>query len=186
MTLYSTRRDSFSDEHQRIAEMVAAQASDTFSRQLKSEVRENLGDQNRELSELDQMERFFADAMARCPESSFSVLVVSGTRLARTDHFRELEPIILATLRASDALFRPRTEEMVILMAQTDSNSCHQLSDAIDGGLPSDSRAGLAAEGASSPEDGSTLRELLESARHRLRAAPAWSREQARDIPAVH
>src|SRR4051812_15892216 len=128
LTVYSTHREAFSEDHRRIVEVVARQVSETVRHAVifRREQTENLRDQLTGLPNRQHLERFVVSELSNASGLPCSILLfqVSGsTRATRTGHhptvIAQVAAAIRTGLRGADLLFRYDTEHFVALLTQT-------------------------------------------------------------------
>jgi len=134
LSLYSSSRNAFTDDHRRIIEAVARQVSNVIrsARDFERDKGPALRDTLTGLPNIDRLRQFAAsltNAEGRL-EGSCSVLFIDvdglkdvNRELGRAAGDRILAGIVEATrrtLRGADLLFRYRSDEFVVYLAQTD------------------------------------------------------------------
>lgn len=196
LTVYSTHRDAFTEDHRRIIEVIARQVSRTVEHaiNLQSERQTTFRDRLTGLPNLQHLERFIASEMAfgsgGMPLSIIFIDVQSLSRLNRAQSrggsdqtLADVADAIRKALRGADVLFRYSEREFVVLLTQTGAESAAGVLQRIEARLieahltpdvlDKDSAATLGA--ATAPNDGTTLGELVQVARRRegpVRPAP--------------
>lgn len=197
LTLYSTAADGFTDDHRRIIEAATQQVSHAVRRAVEFDGvgAPSLRDAVTGVPNLDHLRQFLtADT-----NTLVSVPYVLTLLFIDVDHLelinkrfgRKVGDAVLAltvdatrrTLRNADLLFRAGSDEFIVLLTQTDAATAESIATriranvrsaphALDDGssLRVDVRVGIA----TAPNDGTSLGDLLEAARHRLpRSSPA-------------
>ena len=131
LTVYSTHRDAFSEDHRRLVEVVARQVSQTVKQavQFGPHNSEELRDQLTGLPNRQHLERFIASELAAAGGLPCSILLVHveyaplGRHSGRTGlrNIGQIAVAIRAGLRGADLLFRYDSDILVALLSQTDS-----------------------------------------------------------------
>jgi putative nucleotidyltransferase with HDIG domain len=199
LTVYSTHRDAFSEEHRRIAEVIARQVSGTVRRAVDS--RREQKDQSRNtvtgLPNRDHLERFLSSELGSTAGFPCSIVVVTLRKatVSRDVHrassqpdIRDVVDKIRAGLRDADLLFRYDTEHFVALLAQTDATTADIVARRIGIELSAfrssdDDRAdgpAVRIGRATAPDDGIDLNALLRTAQ----SSPATGGPTSR--PSIH
>jgi putative nucleotidyltransferase with HDIG domain len=195
LTVYSTHRDAFTEEHRRIVEVVARQVSQTVQRArgFREEQSQKLRDQLTGLPNRHHLEKFLNSELSSPAGLPCSILLIDAlphsSRLTASDPsgaLARVAQLIRLGLRGADLLFTYDSGRFVVLMAQTDPVTA----DAVQRRVTSELVAGRNADGgtvggvqvsrASSPEDGTTLSQLVRAAEER--AVPPTSLNR----PSVH
>ena len=192
LTLYSGKKDAFSDDHRRIVELVAGQVADRVRQTIKSETirAEGHSRSGPEHAELDQIAGAFENrrhlGFAGKGFSLLLITLVSSAERGQTPGNQLKSPRAIESLRASlrnsDLLFQDG-DECVALLPEADDQACQVVADKLRASYIADT---VLIGGATSPADGSTLNELLSVARSRLRSATGWSQEPTGPTPLVH
>ena len=204
LTVYSTHRDAFTEDHKRIIEVVARQVSETVKHAVDFERDRlvNYRDQLTGLPNLQHLERFVAAEIGSVSSpSALSIIFVDvdPLKVNNTSHGRPLGDRVLAFvgdairrgLRGADVLFRYGSDELVVLLTQTEFDLAHGVASRIAARLvseiaPDDESAVRIASVtlgiASAPSDGTTLNELVTAARRRERPAT----ESLNPPPLIH
>lgn len=195
LTVYSTRRDAFSEDHKRVIEVVGRQVSQTVKSAVDFERDRsvNLRDQLTGLPNLQHLERLIAAEMTPAGGQtavlsivfvdidSLNTIVRRHGRAAGDQTLAFVVDAIRRSLRGADVLFRYGNSEFVVLLAQTDSASAQAVADRIGervsgsnplGAAPEDREIQLTLGIATAPADGATLQTLVEAARRRERRSP--------------
>lgn len=148
LTLYSPVNDAFSDEHQRILEIIAGQISRIFSRAILEQTAKLslLRDEVTGLPNLEQVIQAVGPGEPGDLPAPTSLLLVSlknFTDFARSNSAEEthrtvgvLVNVARQSLRAGDVLFRPQPDELGALLLQTTNetaeNIARRLTDAME------------------------------------------------------
>ena len=194
LTVYSTHREAFSEEHRRLIEIVSKQVSQTIKHavEFRRERAEQLRDHLTGLPNRQHLERFIASeiSISVSPSSIVTVEILeagTGQRRIKPDPqqlLAQVADILRRCLRATDLLFQYDTREFVVLLADTDEGVTLSLVDRIKEKLQhirmENSAIDFAIGIATTPRGGLALKELLDVARNRKRAAEGGNR------PSVH
>lgn len=189
LTVYSTHRDAFSEDHRRIIEAVSRQVTQTvrhavdFERNRSAVFRDELTG----LPNFQHFQKFVASEMATTGESSvFSIIVIAldslksiNRRLGRTAGDQVLgraTEAIRKVLRGADVLFRYASDEFVVLLTQTDDDAARNVAARIaeriaeyqkSAGWSHDNSLSVTLGVATAPMHGSTAEELVSAAKRR-------------------
>ena len=183
LTLYSTARDSFTEEHQRVAEIVARQVAPAIQQSVESQ-RRHTGPFRDQATGLPNLEHFRDIAATQVAEASAGrpvcLLLIDVTREGKVDFGRStpeesegLADVVKAarkSLRAADMLFRYGDGDFVALLLQTDQATGaaigRRIVDAIaeEPRQPATSILSARVSVVAAPEHGKSVDELLESA----------------------
>jgi putative nucleotidyltransferase with HDIG domain len=181
ITAYSTQRDAFSENHQRILEAVAGQVAQAlkdsvaFDRKEQQRTQEQISG----LPEFRQLESVVAAELgAQAFRNGFGIIQVE---IRTTAHGTSTDQSVSSTilqavrseLRGGDMLFRVAEGGLLVVLPNTDSATAVALADRIRGRLPQASSGGITVSAlvgvASAPADGTALSALIDTARHRAR-----------------
>jgi diguanylate cyclase (GGDEF)-like protein len=193
LTLYSPQLDAFTEDHGRVIEAVAKQASPTLRQTISVKPGRRFGAADRlaGLPNKQQLRRFIqAEISVEGARSPLSLILVSlqsvlgdsdsdGAALSRvTDAIR-------SGLREGDILFRCGENELVVLLTQTDADAAlgslasiaAQISDSLRA-FPKFHKTlqGVSLGCASAPRDGLNADDLLDGARRRISGSTIASR----------
>lgn len=181
-TAYSTHRDAFTEDHRRIAEVVARQVSPTLKRALeyRREHTEQLRDQFTGLPNRQHLERFIVSELSAPGGLPCSIVLVATNGLKSTRERGEFGGAQLAdamrpALRGADLLFVYDTDRLVALLTQTDSSTADSVAKriALEFGSARDSEGQFVRIGrATAPEDGLKLVDLVRIAESRMTSPP--------------
>jgi diguanylate cyclase (GGDEF)-like protein len=186
LTAYSTQRDAFSEDHQRILEAVARQVGQTLKHAVifDKERQERLRDQITGLPNLKQLERFIA-AELRTPSLSGDLAIIlieirSGIRSTTPADsvISSVAEIIRQGLGGADVLFRYSESALIVLMTSTDRRTAIHVAEGASERLSSFvAAAGAGAPSATlgvatAPADGLTLPDLVDAAKRQPVANP--------------
>lgn len=189
LTLYSTARESFTEDHRRIIESISGQVAQTVRQSLdyESSRTSRARDGATGLPHLDHVKNLLGPSGNEGPVYPFSLI------LLRIDNFDKvsaelgasgakvlLEQITTSTrkvLGSADLLCRSTDEEFVALLPNTDADTCSQVVRKLSSTLTSDgvgesnhSRHSVCVSHATAPEDGTTVEDLLTAARQRIQS----------------
>jgi diguanylate cyclase (GGDEF)-like protein/putative nucleotidyltransferase with HDIG domain len=198
LTVYSTHREAFTEDHRRIVEVVARQVSQTVQRAIgfRQEQSEKLRDQLTGLPNRHHLERFVMSELASAAGLPCSILLVDVSafvsrlhqRSASTDVLARVCELIRIALRGADLLFTYDAGRFVALLTQTDPSTADALMKRVgnevarlcvaedDPLAPASVRIGRAC----APEDGLSLAQLVKVAESRSLPPSALAR------PSVH
>jgi diguanylate cyclase (GGDEF)-like protein len=195
LTVYSTHRDGFNEDHRRIVEVVARQVSESVrqSEAFRREQTDKLRDELTGLPNRQHLERFVNSELsvsAGLPCSILLIEIVSGahtrlnSRLVTQHAIAQIASKIRAGLRGADLLFRYDSGSFVALLTQTSSGTADGVARALTlelanirltedvGNEISHFRVGRA----TAPDDGTNLDKLIEAAGNRPSSPPTSSR----------
>ena len=187
LSLYSTFADAFSEDHQRVVEVVSKQVSTilknatAFDRTRRQVFRD-------QLTGLPNIEHLYelakAAAAAESPNEPLSLVILDVDRLAAVNRTlgqhagdQILDRIVRATrrtLRSADFLFRYRDDEFIVLLLQTDHDTCSSIARRIGESLKRESLVSnpsfsVSIAQATSPRDALDVEELIRIAGSRLK-----------------
>lgn len=187
LSLYSTETEAFTEEHQRVTEVVARQVAPVVSRAAETQRdRAASRDQLTGLPSLEQLRELAnAHLVAGTMPHPVSLLLIDvdhfselNSKLGRSVGDEVLENVVRATrrsLRAADLMFRYGSDEFVVLLLQTDNDTasaiCSRIHDAVklervgDTGLP----ISVSVSVVTGSEAGQTVDQLIEIAVQTLR-----------------
>jgi diguanylate cyclase (GGDEF)-like protein len=180
LTVYSTHRDAFTEDHRRLVEVVARQVSQTVKHAVdfNRDNSEKLRDQLTGLPNRHHLERFVASELAASGGLPCSILLFDVKHSSPKTPSRGGQPLIgkvadgiRAGLRGADLLFRYDTDRFVALLTQTDAPTAEAIGRKVaselavsrlidDEGTSAIVRLGRA----TAPEDGIVLSDLIRSA----------------------
>jgi GAF domain-containing protein len=168
LSLYSVRTEAFTENHRRIAEIIARQVAPSLRNALHTNATRghtrSLPAHSRTVHDL---------AFAQTGHLSIAVIELAGAR--RADVLEQAVPRIADTvragLRAADVLFRNENDEFVALLGGTSSDAAAQVVQRIAERLQEqnfgDEHFVIAVGTASTPRDGVTIDSLIEAAKAR-------------------
>jgi diguanylate cyclase (GGDEF)-like protein/putative nucleotidyltransferase with HDIG domain len=187
LSLYSTKADGFSEEHQRIIEVVSGQVSAIIKHAAEFERTKSLAlrDQLTGLPNIDRLRQIPALELATdAPSIPVSILLIDvngleniNRRYGRTQGDAVLGRVVRAirrSLRAADMLFRYRDDEFLALLLSTDTRTSRSIEVRIHEAIRQEEReAGGPAfqvkiAVASAPDDGSSIDHLISHAEGQL------------------
>ena len=191
LSLYGPEREAFSDDHQRIAEMIAKQVSQILwdASTFDSVRQASLRDAVTGLPNVDQLRSFFRSSTSSPSyrEQGLSLVLVNvgglgtvNSRFGRGTGDRLLSAVAEAigrSLRGADIVFRYGGDEFVVLLEQTDDKTCQVIAGRISEAASTqflhrfDLRTVVGVGVATAPGDGQSLDKLTDVARSRLRAS---------------
>ena len=193
LTLYSTAKDAFNDNHRRIIEAVARQVAGTLLKALRFEEqkRSSLRDDLTGLPSIERL-RYITEHATEKPDSepdSASIILVDvdglssiNQRFGRTagdDIVAMVAGALKHGLQGTELLFRNTSDEFVIFLARTDRDSAERRARAlatavseaaITSPIP-DQVVSVSVAVASVPADGSSMEIALAVAQRRLHPA---------------
>jgi diguanylate cyclase (GGDEF)-like protein/putative nucleotidyltransferase with HDIG domain len=191
LSLYATRTDAFSEEHERLVEIVARQVAPLLQQSLDyttSSLRA-FRDPLTGLPNLEHLRQLAGDraGTAELPVPSSLIYVdVSDLKRITVVHgrsvaeqaLRDLVHRLCSALRAADVLFKLESEEFAVLLLQTDSQTAQTIAArmkllAQEMSVSQTTSVNAILTVVTVPDDGSNVESLIESARSQL----------ARDLP---
>lgn len=186
LTVYSTHREAFTEDHRRIVEVVARQVSETVrhSVEFRREQTEKLRDQLTGLPNRHHLERFVASELGAAAGLPCSILLfeITHSPSTRTVVRGSGQPVIAqaaaairAGLRGADLLFRYDNERFVALLTQTDAPTADALGRRVANELTTSrfgeeehNGAAVVRMGrATAPDDGTKFSDLVRAAENR-------------------
>jgi diguanylate cyclase (GGDEF)-like protein/putative nucleotidyltransferase with HDIG domain len=194
LTLYSTHREAFTEDHRRVIEAISRQVSQAIGHavELGRERTTTLRDKLTGLPNLEHLQRFVGAELGATPRTdplvSLSIVFLDfqsinslnkGVSRSATDQaLASLAEAVRRTLRGADILFRYGSEEFVVLLNHTDSEAAaavvarltQSLTDATHG-LGEYRGVSFVIGTATAPDDGTSLEVLVDAARARGRPA---------------
>jgi len=195
LTVYSTHRDAFTEDHRRIVEVVARQVSETVRQAtaFRQEQSEKLRDQLTGLPNRQHLERFFSSEWTGTAGLPCSILVLEISAQSNRSFARvqiqavigQVSAHIRSALRGGDLLFRYDVDRFVALLTQTDALTADALKDRVLSELGSvrigDERlrelATVRLGRATAPDDGAELGDLISVAMGRQSSSNGSNRE---------
>jgi len=195
LTVYSTHRDAFTEDHRRIVEVVARQVSETVRQAtaFRQEQTEKLRDQLTGLPNRQHLERFFTSEASGAAGLPCSILLLqlssvagrSTSRVLAESAIGQVAAAIRTGLRGADLLFRYDADLFIALLTQTDVITADALKSRVSSELMSvrigdESLAELVTVRmgrATAPDDGATLADLIRTAMSRQSPSNGAGRE---------
>jgi diguanylate cyclase (GGDEF)-like protein/putative nucleotidyltransferase with HDIG domain len=195
LSLYSTLRDAFTEDHQRIVEVVSRQVSTIVKNAADFDrtKRRSLRDQLTGLPNIEHLYQLTKATNAHeATNDPFSILVIDVDHLAALNEMyghhsgdQILGRVVRATrrsLRAADFLFRYHDDEFIVLLLQTDQDTCNTIARRVREAVQRESATMLPAftvsiAAATSPSDAEAIEELIEIATQRLVAGDRTVRQ---------
>jgi diguanylate cyclase (GGDEF)-like protein/putative nucleotidyltransferase with HDIG domain len=204
LTVYSTTKDAFTDDHKRIIEVVAKQVAETVRHAVEGDSVKTtvFRDQLTGLPNRHHLSRFIASETSSGGSSAELSIVsvdVDSLKLINRRHGRaagdrvlsEVAEAIKASLRGADVLFRYESDEFVVLLTQSGATAAARVADRIAERIADLQKRAKQSEDlaisvtlgvATYPVDGTSIEELVAVARAQDRAKqPSDS-----DSPSVH
>jgi putative nucleotidyltransferase with HDIG domain len=192
LSLYSSNKDAYSEDHERIIEIVARQVAPAIAETHQSE-RERLTvlrDRGTGLPNLRRLIEFLHSQVSpfRHPFSLVAVRFVSDDRSFDSEQeFDQVVGLLRRAMRPADLLFRTEPEELMILLLNTDRSATLGLVTKIEAALTTAATTGMTARCvlgiACAPSDGSEADELLRIARQ---SRPRSFESRAEPPEAIH
>jgi diguanylate cyclase (GGDEF)-like protein len=188
LTVYSTHREVFTEDHKRIAEVIGRQVSLTVKHavQFQSERTKSLRDQLTGLPNAEHLRKFVASELTAGTTSAplsfvlvdFDSLKAINKRYSRAAGDQALGLVtdaIRRVLRGADILFRSASDEFVVLLTQTDRDAAETVAQRIREGVSAErlittqEEVGISVSVAvaSAPADGNTVDALIDAAKGR-------------------
>jgi diguanylate cyclase (GGDEF)-like protein/putative nucleotidyltransferase with HDIG domain len=183
LTVYSTHRDAFTEDHRRLVEVVARQVSQTvkYAVEFSRDNTEKLRDQLTGLPNRQHLERFVTSELAASGGLPCSILLLDVKHNSARANPRVGQPLIgqvadsiRAGLRGADLLFRYDTDRFVALLTQTDATTADAVGRRVAVELTAIRLADDEGTGAvvhlgraTAPEDGTGLSDLVRVAENR-------------------
>lgn len=204
LTLYSSNRDGFSVDHERVLEIISGQVAPVLKHagEFAAQKAQSLRDELTGLPNLEQFLQFAKSAQQSgggiiAPAALLLIQVEDLSRISHEFGHRKsdaaLNQVVDAarrTLRPSDVLFRHEADQFAAVLLHTDESMAFALAErlsaavrAIQSQLPFS--VGISLALAVAPKDGSSFETLLNIARHRLRSSPPQP-EASRPDDRVH
>jgi diguanylate cyclase (GGDEF)-like protein/putative nucleotidyltransferase with HDIG domain len=190
LSIYSTGHEAFSEDHQRIVEVVARQVSTIlknavdFDRTKSKALRDQLtGLPN--IEHLYQLTKSYVGHDVSGDTFSILVLDIDNLNEINESHGKSFGDQVLArlvratrkSLRTADFLFRFRDDEFIVLLLQTDAETSANVARRISDTLHRESASAkppftVTIASATSPTDAQTIEELIDLASSRLHVRP--------------
>jgi diguanylate cyclase (GGDEF)-like protein/putative nucleotidyltransferase with HDIG domain len=194
LSIYSTSHDAFSEDHQRIAEVISRQVSTIlknaldFDRTKSSSFRDQLTG----LPNIDHLYQLTAETAHEPAGEPFSILLLDVDSLGDINRLhgqtvgdQVLARVVRATrrsLRTADFLFRFRDDEFIVLLLHTDSETSANIARRVNDTLLREAASGkpsfaVTISPATAPTDAQTIDELITLATGRLVKRPSAQRK---------
>jgi diguanylate cyclase (GGDEF)-like protein len=201
LSLYSTNREAFTEEHQRVVEVIARQVAPIVKQSADSQksravaLRDHLtGLPN--LEHLRELANTPTVGAQREEPVSLLLIDVDGLSQINERHGRDIGDEVLGTvvraarrcLRAGDFLFRYGSDEFVALLLQTNEATSKSISERIQNSLKSEPQGSVpefsvTVVAVTAPGDGTDIHTLLETAiRHLSRINRGGSSQRPESI----
>lgn len=190
LTLYTSDRDAFTENHRRVIEVVAHQVANSVKQALgaqQSRVAQP-ADNRDVVPSVRHLERIIATELSGSGTSrTLSLIFVrfespqwlaSGSQVGHDErHVADVAAAILRTLRRPDLLFRYRNDEFVVLLTRTDFDAAtiaasRIASSVAEQRISSDARIQMTLRIVTAPADGVTLSDLATVALRREALGP--------------
>jgi diguanylate cyclase (GGDEF)-like protein/putative nucleotidyltransferase with HDIG domain len=178
LTVYSTHREAFTEDHQRIVEVVARQVSHTLRGALdyKRQHSEQLRDQFTGLPNREHLQRFIVSELSAATGLPCSIVLVefsrNRSRLSPDYGIMQLSRVMRSALRGADLLFMYDEDRFVALLTQTSAQTADIIArrivtDLSNGRFSEENASTFRVGRATAPEDGDKLTDLIRSAESR-------------------
>jgi diguanylate cyclase (GGDEF)-like protein/putative nucleotidyltransferase with HDIG domain len=186
LSLYSTRLDAFTEDHQRVVDVISRQVSTILKNaaDFDRNKRKALRDQLTGLPNIDHLyELTRATTTPDHAHEPFSILVLDVDNLSHYNNEygqhagdQILARVVRATrrsLRAADFLFRYRDDEFIVLLLHTDRETCSTIVRRVKDALRRESSAiapsfSVSIAAATTPNDADAIEHLIDVAASRL------------------
>lgn len=204
LSIYSTQRGSFTEDHRRVVEAVARQVAQTVRQAVEAahlRPPSYTTDQLTAVPSIQQVERFLSSEIeSLAPGATLSIVYVEvpfwrilarrESKSAADEALNEFAGSVKRLLRGADTLLRLSNDELVVLLVQTDAEVAASVSTRILRQIHTSQHAvnskelRLTAVGvATAPQDGKTVEGLVSCAKRRARPS---SDDPDRGKPLVH
>ena len=187
LSLYSSGHEAFSDDHQRIVEVIARQVSPAFQQALTLD-RSRRPVMDPGLSSLEQLE-LIASSQVITEDAPMSLILIDvgglgelNTRYGREvadDALSHVVKCIRRHVRPADALFRYQNDQLLVIQFQTDARLAAAMAERIRQAVETESvdaraktRLRLAVGVSTMPEDGQSIEALIVAAKRRIGSPP--------------
>jgi len=204
LTLYAARQSAFAEDHRRIIEAVARQVAQTVKQavEVKENRNANLQDQLTGLPNVQQLRGIVEAKLSAEGELATLSLILIEFRSPKTISRRfdkdaanrvlgQAVGAIKNVLRGADLLYQYGTNEIVVLLTQTDRQAAFGVADRIatkvaeqmcESQSSEDQRLSVELGVASAPTDGTTVEALISVARRRERGEPNPPAQNPRSV----
>jgi putative nucleotidyltransferase with HDIG domain len=187
LSLYSTSRDAYTEDHERIIEVVARQVSSVIAQAYLTEQSRNRSLKD-EITGLPNLRHFFQIANAQLTESEprhpFSLIVIrfsADSSAAGTQFHEQVVACTRRALRAADLLFSAGPNELLALLLNTDSGTAsaiaHRINVSFDTIRSEAAKLRIGLGLASAPQEASAGHTLLALARDRVTSPGTFHNE---------
>ena len=178
LTVYSTHREAFNEDHRRIVEVVARQVSHTIRGAItyKRQHSEQLRDQFTGLPNREHLQRFLVSEISASTGLPCSIVLLEASmtraRVSQQSLMSVVARAMRNALRGADLLFTYDEDRFVALLTQTDAATADSIARRIASELsslrsPDDSPSTFLVGRATAPDDGASLNELIRAAETR-------------------
>jgi putative nucleotidyltransferase with HDIG domain len=177
LTVYSTHREAFTEDHRRIVEVIARQVSHTLrgAKDYRKQQTEQLRDEFTGLPNREHLERFIVSELSMTTGLPCSILLLDlthgRTRFSSELGISQVAAAMRSALRGADLLFTYDADQLVALLTQTNAQTADAISRKIltDLGLRAGEEVSSAVRlgRATAPDDGSKLGDLVRAAETR-------------------
>ena len=200
LSLYSPPADGFSEDHQRLVEIVARQVSPVIQRSIEyaSSALQAFRDPLTGLPNLQHLREFAGaqEHLAELPLPSSLIYVdvnnlkqinISQGRNAGDEALRQVVQQLRANLRAADVLFRLESDEFAVLLLQTESHTATAIASRMKASVERVTTTSVTVAVVAAPADGRRIDALVDSARRSFASHHAGtSRQNSNQPPSVH
>lgn len=206
LSLYAKASEAFTEDHQRLVEIVARQVSPVLQRSVdyaNSSLRAfrdpltglpNLQHLRQLASEQDQLSDLpTPTSLIYLDINDLKRINVAQGRGVGDQALRQVVQHLRTNLRAADVLFRLESDEFAVLLLQTDRDTANMIASRMKTSVQQIGTAGtvrgpinVSVTVTSAPEDGGRIDSLVETARRRLQARRSDHKPSAGNSEAVH
>lgn len=192
LTIYSTQRDAFTENHQRILEAVAGQVGQTLKDSAHPQSTEKTRVHPPVVVDAKHIESIVAAELgAHAYRSGLAIIQIDVRSIHRTISLSEgvlnaIREVVRRELRSDDLLVRADEGRLLALLPAMDSETASELAARVregcrNSGVLSGTAANVLVGVASAPADGTTLPALIDVAERRAVATPLGTRP-----PSIH
>jgi len=176
LSLYSSNKEAFGEDHERILEVVARQVSSAIADAHNTERHRSrsLRDQSTGLPNLRHLMEFTETQVPRADaRHPFCILVVrlSSEVIVDEEIAESAVPVLRRVLRTTDLLFRTADDELVIVLLNTDRSAAMTMGSKVNATVGAHLREHFSTKlrvgFACAPDDASTSEQLVRVARER-------------------
>jgi len=178
LTVYSTHRDAFTEDHQRIIEVVARQVAHTLRAAIdyKRQRGEQRRDQFTGLPNREHLQRFIVSELSSPSSMPCSIVLMESTCTRSKLSGPEVSRAMRLSLRGADLLFTYDEDRFVALLTKTSAQTADAIARKIVDELSSikvgDEVTMFRVGRATAPEDGCMLSDLIRVAESRMLLGP--------------